>query len=269
MKTLFIQVCYALAFFVLASCDDNDSPSAPSPSTFVLVHGAFQAAFVWQDVKVQLEKKGQKVVVVELPGHGEDQTAPGAVSIDAYRDKVIATINPLKGKVVLVGHSMGGMVISSVVEKIPNRIDKLVYVAGFVPANGQSLLELASSDSTSLLGPALIPSQDQLTLSLSADNIAPIFAQDASAKIKKMLVDKRKAEPAIPFTNKAALTEANFGKADKYYLHTTKDKAIGLALQKRMASAAHILKTYSMDTGHSPFLSQPEAVTNILMDVVK
>lgn len=77
-------------------------------------------------VKAQLEKGGQKVVVVELPAHGDDFTSPASVSIDVYRDKVISAILSTKEKVILVGHSLGGVVVSAVAEKIPNKIKKLV-----------------------------------------------------------------------------------------------------------------------------------------------
>lgn len=114
-----------------------DHQPAPPAKTFVLVRSSWQGAFVWQAVKTQLEQHGQKVVVVELPAHRDDTTAPQNVTIDAYRDKVIAAIDATKQKVVLVGHSMGGAVITAIAEKIPAQIEKLVYIGAFVPANGE------------------------------------------------------------------------------------------------------------------------------------
>lgn len=263
-------LCFFPLFF-LASCnDDDDVPVVvvPQAETFVLVNGAFQGAYVWQYVKDQLVKNGQKVVVVELPSHGSDNTAPAAASINAYRDKVISSITPAMGKVVLVGHSLGGMVISAVAEKIPDQIGKLVYLTAFVPANGQSLQDLAVTDSTSLLTPALILSKDMLTLDIKPENIAPVFVQDGSDVVKKLLVDNRKVEPAIPFGDKVPLTAVNFGKVEKYYIHTTKDMALGYNLQKRMVAAGGIKNVYSLDTGHSPFLSKPDALTEILMKII-
>jgi len=129
MKLSLIQVAtYVLTLFLLSACNDDNVVEIPvSPKTFVLVHGSFQGPFAWQYVKDQLIKKGQKVVVAELPAHGEDKTAPAAVSIDVYREKVISVINPLEGKVILVGHSLAGLVISATAEKVPDKIKKLVY----------------------------------------------------------------------------------------------------------------------------------------------
>ena len=268
MKTLFFSLLLTSAMLVtLTACHKDDDPS-PS-NTFVLVHGAWQAPYAWQYVKSQLEQKGQKVVVVELPGHGADKTAPATLTIDVYRDKVISAINSISGNVILVGHSMGGVVVTATAEKIPTRINKLVYIGAFLPASGQSLLALAQTDSTSLLGPALVPSADNLTLGIKPESIIPIFIQDGSDAVKKLVVDNYQPEPAIPFTNPVMLTAANFGKVDKYYVHTALDHAVGLPLQKRMVAAAGIKKTYTLNSSHCPFLSMPDQVTTVLMDIAK
>jgi|SRR6185437_7400325 len=252
----------AITFF--AGCSKKNILPA---NTVVLVHGAWQAPYVWNTVKAELEKAGQKVTVVELPAHGNDFTSPAAVSIDVYRDKVISAIESTHEKVILVGHSLGGVVVSAVAEKIPGKIKKLVYLAGFLPANGQSLLDLANQDAQSLLGPALIPTKDQLLLDVKPDAITSIFCQDGSDEVKKLVLDNYRAEPAIPFTNPVTLTDANFGSVNKYYIHTLQDHAIGIDLQNKMANSAHITKTFSVNTGHSPFLTQPDEVTKLLLQI--
>lgn len=266
MKKTFLSLfIVSLTLISLASCSKDGKPIS---KTFVLVHGAWQAPYVWDNVKQQLEAKGQKVIVVELPAHGDDTTSPAAVSIDVYRDVVIAAINKVKGKVILVGHSMGGVVVSAVAEKIPAQIEKLIFIGAFVPANGQSLLDLALQDKQSLLGPNLIPSKDQLTLDIVHDQIINIFCQDASTTAQQLVLQKYRVEPAIPFTNKAIITATNFGSVDKYYIHTLLDHAIGTDLQNLMVTAAGITKTYSLNTGHSPFLSQPDEVTKLLLEII-
>lgn len=277
-KTIFTTALTFIAAMCMLACNRKDKAVSPaadptavasSVNTYVLVHGAWQAPYVWQSVKQQLEAKGQKVIVVNLSAHGSDNTSPAAVSIDAYKDNVINAIKDVTGKIILVGHSMGGVVVSAVAEQIPDRIQKLVYLGAFVPANGQSLLDLASKDKQSLLGPSIVPSQDQLTLNVKQENIVSIFCQDASVENQQLVLANYKAEPAIPFTNKAVLTDANFGKVDKYYIHTAQDHAIGMDLQNQMIATAHIQKVYSVNTGHSPFLSNPTDVVNLLLSFNK
>ncbi|MBS1663090.1 MAG: alpha/beta fold hydrolase [Bacteroidetes bacterium] len=241
-----------------------------APRTYVLVHGAWTSSAGWEPVKELLEKAGQKVILVSLPGHGDDQTPPGTLTMDVYRDKTIEAINAIQGKVILVGHSMAGMVISAVAEKIPNRIDKLVYLAAYLPANGQSLLDLATTDKDSYLGNALMPSEDHTTIGIKKDVIVPAFCQDAPDGVKSAVVSTFRAEPAIPFTNKVTLTAANFGHVPKYYIHTLQDHTVSSALQKRMVAAApKVVKEYSLDSSHTPFLSMPGQLVDLLLEIVK
>ncbi|MCE7060216.1 alpha/beta fold hydrolase [Dyadobacter sp. CY343] len=267
MKTLISKLIGSLLIMCIfiTGCDGDDEVQSAPSKTYVLVHGAFQGAYAWQYVKAQLEKKGHKVVAVELPAHGEDKTPPADISLNVYRDKVVGAISGLSGKVILVGHSMGGMVITATAEKIPDKIEKLIYIAAFIPANGQSLLDLASTDSTSKLFPALIPSADGLTQDIKPENIVPIFAQDANEEVKKLLLDKRRAEPSKIFPDKATVTAANWAKVDKYYIFTKRDNTVGPGLQKRMVAAAKITKTTTIDSDHSPFLTKPDVITELLM----
>ncbi|HTE24980.1 alpha/beta fold hydrolase [Flavitalea sp.] len=262
-KTLLIL----LTVFSFASCRHEGVYYPDISKTFVLVHGSWQAPWVWNKVESQLIKAGQKVIVIELPAHGDDSTLPINTSLDIYRDKVIAAVNNTKGKVILVGHSLGGMITSEVAEKIPAKIERLVYIGAYIPANGQSLLDLANTDKQSLLGPALVPSADKLTLDVQKDVLISIFCEDAPENVKKEMLERYRAEPVIPFTNKAVVTDQNFGRIQKFYLHTLQDHAVGLDLQKQMAEAAHVIKTFSLNTSHSPFLSQPDEVVKILLTI--
>ncbi|HEV2478103.1 MAG TPA: alpha/beta fold hydrolase [Puia sp.] len=238
--------------------------------TYVLVHGAWTSSAGLEQVKEGLEKAGQKVILVSLPGHGDDQTPPNTLTMDVYRDKTIEAINAVHGKVILVGHSMAGMIISAVAEKIPNRIDKLIYLAAYLPANGQSLLDLASTDKDSYLGNALVPSEDKLTIGIKKDVIVPAFCQDAPDGVKNVVVSTFRAEPAIPLTNKVTLTMENFGHVPKYYIHTLQDHTVSPELQKRMvAAASNVVKEYSLDSSHTPFLSMPDQLVDLLLKIGK
>lgn len=236
--------------------------------TIVLVHGAWQGPWAWQTVKAELINKGQKVVIIELPGHGSDVTSPQQASINSYRDKVLAVMNQIPGKVILVGHSMGGMVITAVADKAPEKIEKLVYVGAFLPTNGQSLMDLTMTDKESLLGKAISPGDGGLTLELLQDNIVPVFCADCSPNVQQQLLTHYKKEPAIPFGDKATVNAEAFAKLDKYYIKTLEDRAVGPDLQSRMITAAGITKVYPLQSGHSPFLSMPDSITKVLLTII-
>ncbi|MEO5997565.1 MAG: alpha/beta hydrolase, partial [Chitinophagaceae bacterium] len=157
---------------------------------------------------------------------------------------------------------------------IPSKLPSLVpivrcFVGAYLPQNGQSLFDLANTDAESLLPPALIPSKDQLTLDIKKDQVINIFCQDGSALMKLKILVKFKVEPAIRFVQPATVSEANFGKVPKYYIQTLQDHAVGPDLQKRMIAAAKIddNNVYPLNSSHCPFLSMPDAVTDLLFKI--
>lgn len=268
-RTIASLLTAALAGTALLSSARNEGHSNARSSTYVLVHGAWQAPYVWDAVRAQLEERGNKVIIVELPAHGADQTATHSVSLDVYRDKVIEATAGENGKLILVGHSMGGMVISAVAEKIPSRISKLVYIGAFLPSNGQALTDLAETDPGSKLGPLLVRSADQLTLDIVRDSLTDLFIKDGTPAVKDLVRSNYRAEPSIPFINKVTLSKENFGSVEKVYIRTLQDIVISPALQDRMIASADIALVYSLNTSHSPFLVQPEKLADMLVDLAQ
>jgi pimeloyl-ACP methyl ester carboxylesterase len=92
-----------------------------------------------------MEKKGQKIVAPDLPGHGQDKKPIPEITLKAYTDRVCQVLDELSDPVILVGHSMGGVVITQAAEYRPGKIKKLVYVSGFLLQNGEFLLKLAGA----------------------------------------------------------------------------------------------------------------------------
>jgi len=182
------------------ACSDDDKENTVAKLPVVLVHGAWQGAYVWDQTEADLEAAGYRVSVVKLPGHGDDNTPAFQVSLQTYVDAVKAAINSYDEPVILIGHSLGGAVITQTASEMPQKINKLIYVAGFIPQSGKSVLEYSNMDTASLLGPAIRLSEDQ-TVSNIADpevNLANIFCQDGTDAQKQYLLDHYKGEPTIP-----------------------------------------------------------------------
>lgn len=266
-KLVSMLLTAASSLMAFTSCAKEDTTTTTKAQTYVLVHGAWQAPYVWETVKSNLIQKGHKVIVVELPGHGKDFSLNHTLTLDVYRDKVIEAFSNVNEKVILVGHSMGGMVISAVAEKVPSKIKKLVYIGAFLPTNGQSLVDLAFSDPNSKLGPNLIESEDKLTLDVNKDNLLDLFIHDGSQANKDSVMFNYRAEPSIPLTNKVVLTQGNFGNVEKVYFKTLLDVVVSPALQDRMIAAAGIQNVLTLNTSHSPFLSDPKSVTELLIKI--
>ena len=236
---------------------------------FVFVHGAWSAPYAWETVKSKLQEAGHSVTLIQLPGHGDDQTDHKTLHMETYISFVSAAINAMGEKVVLAGHSMAGIIISGVAEQIPDVIEKLVYIAAYVPESGQSAYALSLLDKQSILGASLLVSEDQSEFDIRHEDITNIFCQDGSEAAKQLILDNYKPEPAAPFSHPVTLSDENFGSVAKYYIETLQDHGIGNDLQKEMIAAAGITNIYELNTGHTPSLSAPEELSNILIKIAQ
>ncbi|WP_416440007.1 alpha/beta hydrolase [Leeuwenhoekiella sp. A16] len=271
VKNLFLVL---VMVFTTISCsdDDDNTPSEEHHSTLVLVHGAWQSAFVWDQVKTKLEKQGHTVIALELLGHGEDNTPVSDITFKGYVDQVKAVIVGLDTPVVLVGHSLGGAVITQTASEIPQQIEKLVYVAGFIPKDGKSVLDYSALDTASLLPTALEFSADGSTAAISNAeiNIQEIFCQYGSDEDIDVLVEKLKPEPVAALATPLDYTIDDYTAiTNKYYIFTKEDHAITYPFQQQMASEAGITNTFEISSGHSPFVSKPAELVEIFDAILK
>lgn len=264
-----MYVLLAIATTV-GACQKSDSEPQQKKATVVLVHGAWQGAYTWEPVVFKLEQQGYSVVNVELLAHGKDQTAAAGLTMNHYRDQVLATIKAQPtAQVVLVGHSLGGAIISTVAEAAPTKISKLIYVAGFLPATQQSVFELAGQDSQSQLGPALSISPDGSLAAVNRAQLVNIFCQDGTAAVQQQVLDNYRDEPAGPPAEKVTLTAANYGRVPKYYVRTLQDRALSPVLQDLMLRATPVLKEYRLNSGHTPHLTTPDELSNIIAEIAQ
>jgi len=112
-------------------------------TTFVLVHGAWHGGWKWRFVAPILRRAGHDVFTPTLTGLGERaHLARPGIDLDLHVQDVVALLEmeDLR-EVVLLGHSYGGMVVTSVAERCAERIRRLVYLDAFVPENGKCLLD--------------------------------------------------------------------------------------------------------------------------------
>ncbi|MFM9840572.1 MAG: alpha/beta fold hydrolase [Cyclobacteriaceae bacterium] len=231
--------------------------------TYVLVHGAWADESAWGFVRNNLAKNAN-VVVVNLPAHGADNTYGAGIGLNDYVKTVTEAINQQPGKVILVGHSMAGEVISQVAENIPARIEKLIYVSAYLPKNGESVIDLSKKDNTSKTGPALEFNQDYSLATIKKEVVHDNICGDCPDYMKDILVKYHRAEPVKALNDKAVLT-AKFASVPKYYIATTKDEVVPYTLQQLMIKDnGAVKKVYELPTSHLPFVAMPAEFVKIL-----
>jgi len=120
---------------------------------FVLVHGAFNGGWYWKRVRARLAAAGHEVYTPTLTGTGERaHLLSRAIDLSAHIRDIVGVLEyeDLSG-VILVGHSYGGMVISGVVDQIPERVARVVYFDAHVAADGKSSLDLMGGGTNATL----------------------------------------------------------------------------------------------------------------------
>jgi len=111
---------------------------------FVLVHGAWHGGWCYGRVADILRRKGHRVATPTMTGLGErSHLFSGAINLTTHITDIVNTIR-WEGldRVVLLGHSYGGMVISGVADRIPAKIASLVYLDAVIPGDNQSIYDL-------------------------------------------------------------------------------------------------------------------------------
>jgi pimeloyl-ACP methyl ester carboxylesterase len=236
-------------------------------STYVLIHGAWHGSWCWNKVVPLLEREGHKLEVPDLPGHGSDKTPISEISLQAYTDRVCQILDAQSEPVILVGHSMGGVVITQVGEYRPEKIKKLAYLAAFLLQNGESLLHYSEQDKEALVLPNLIMAEDQSHATVREEALKEVFYGDCSDKDVERAKSLLVPQAAAPFATRVSTTEENFGRVPRVYISCLRDKAISPAMQEKMYKALSCETVISMDTDHSPFFSAAEELARHLLSV--
>lgn len=244
-------------------------PGAHAKPTIVLVHGAWETSGIWAQVVPILEHDGYVVRTVDLPGRPGNPLPPSQVTMDGLRGAVDAVISRERAPVVLVGHSFAGFVISAEGEAAPSKIRTLVYVAAYLPKDGDSLLKVATADADSKAGEALVVDEPHGITSIKYDLRGGLFANDAPAEAGAMVAKGVVDEPLAPLATAVHLTAARFGQVDKAYIHTAQDHVVSPSLQASMVAATPVRVEYSVNTGHTPFITQPAKLAALIEQSIK
>lgn len=220
----------------------------------VLLPGAWHGPWCFDEVTPLLRAAGHEVVAVDLP-----ETARELADWVAL---VLAAIGTTPS--VLVGHSRSGVVMSAVAEAAPDLAARLIYLAAFVPADGQSLMSIATANGAQM---ELAVDQAGRTCTLAEPDVAGLFYQDCSDAVAAASMAKLRPEPLFSITTPVRLSAGRFGAVPRDYIECSADRAISLAAQRRMQAVWPMQRVRTLPTGHSPFLSAPEALAGVIVEL--
>ena len=249
MKTLFMLL--SLTFIPMAMAQ---TPAASDKiNTVVFVHGAFADGSAWNKVIPTLQKQGLNVISVQNPLTSlADDTAAAKRAIEAQ-----------SGKVLLVGHSWGGAVISEAGNN--DKVAGLVFVAAFAPGDGQS-----ANESTKAFPPS--PGIQNLKadangyVALTKENMKTDFAQDLTQSETDLMAATQGPIMGKCFDEK--ITTAAWKTKPNWFIVASKDRMIHPSAQKAFAKIMNATTT-ELKTSHVPMAAKPNDVVKVITGAIK
>lgn len=222
--------------------------------TIILVHGFWGGAAHWSKVIPELDRLGYRNVrAVELP----------LTSLADDAGRLRQMIAQQEGKVLLVGHSYGGAVITEAGD-MPN-VAGLVYIAAFAPDAGESPGAITEKNPPAAFS-AVEPDSDGY-LWINFDKYHESFCQDLDPEAAWVMSVTQKAPLGSTFGD--TITAPAWKKKPCWYQISTADRMINPENQKIMSARMEPKKVISLDAGHASLASKPIEVTQLIVEAVE
>jgi pimeloyl-ACP methyl ester carboxylesterase len=210
---------------------------------------------------------GAASVAVDLPGRSGDLQSVAELTLSSYVDRVVAAIDASAEPVVLVGHSLGGLVISQTAERIPEKISSLVYLCAVLLQDGQSAIDASVNDPASQLTANISFDEGAAASSVAQSAVRDLFYGDCTVEASERATRLLVPEPVGPASTPVHVTAERWGSVPRSYIVCTQDRAISPAQQRAMIASVGVDRVIEMDSSHSPFISQPERLATLLIDL--
>ena len=236
-----------LALALLVSLGVSNAYAQEAKPTIIFVHGIWADGSSWSNQITALQAKGYPVISVQNP-------------ITSLADDVAATkraIEQAKGKVILVGHSWGGFVITQAGND--PKVVGLVYVAALAPDLDESLMSLSAKGPAVTIGNYLAPLGGFIYL--TQEGVKTVFAQDLKEKEQNLIFATQTPGAQNVFADKSGAPA--WKTKPSWYIVANSDKAIHPELERFMAKRINA-KTTEIEASHVVMLSHPKEVLAVI-----
>jgi pimeloyl-ACP methyl ester carboxylesterase len=232
--------------------------------TYLLLHGAMRGAWLWNKITPILEKNGHRAIAYDLPGHGKRAAERSNQSMSDYVQDVLTFINKNDlSDLILVGHSMSGIIITRLAEEAPECIRHLVYCAAVVPRDGEALIDLLTPERQK----ALRKLEGRITeIHGPLEMLRPLHFTDLDGEEKEFYLKQMTPQPAAAFYEKMAVKRFFGLTLPRTYVLGLRDKSIPPERARQFASRLGV-QPVEIDAGHDLMASRPDAVADVLLTI--
>ena len=167
----------------------------------------------------------------------------------------------------LVGHSLAGVAIAAAAELVPERVALLVYLAAFLPRDGDSIASISASPASRQdTGPsANVKKADGLSFAVRPEALGRVLYTGCSAEDVAYALARVRPQAYSVQRAAVALTAERYGRVKRAYVECLDDRAVSLGLQRDMVAKSPCAEVVSLKTGHSPFFSAPDLLADTLV----
>ncbi len=230
----------------------------PSKGVIVLVHGAWGGGWGFRQMEELLQAKGYRVYRPTLTGQGERvHLASEEIGLETHIQDIVNVVlyEDLKD-IILIGHSYGGMVITGVADRIPERISRLIYLDAVLPEDGENLLD----------HPAFATNKSQLLAGAREGFILPVWVQEDQSLPKDV------PHPLKTLTDRISLTNPKRLEIPADYILTVDPggvEQLDTFYPFAQRVAGYEWPVHRMEADHNPQRSKPKELAKLLDEIIQ
>ncbi|WP_174291224.1 alpha/beta fold hydrolase [Sphingomonas bacterium] len=239
----------------------------------VLVHGMFQGGWSWDRLTPALTAAGHRTHTPDLAGCGSDTTPVMECTLERWTSDVAQIVAAQPEPVVLVGHSRGGLIVSQVAERVPDKVAAIVYLTALMLPDGASTMDLPQiiADEGVAMDGEMLPPR------FSEDGLFMLPPLDPDEHLHHGYSDEDRAwstarlgkEPVLAMATPLSLSAERYGRVPKVYVETSRDRTLPLGAQRAMIARGKPDEVTTVDADHMLIVTHVPQVAAILNDVAQ
>ncbi len=242
------------------------------PETVILLHGAWQGAWVWDGLAPALTAAGWAPVAPDLPGNGADGRAPGQVTFQDHIAHVQTLIQGADAPVWIVAHSGAGVLATALAEAHPDRIAGIVAICAMLLPSGVTFPEFtAPFVAADPAAQGIVPWLEEAPggTRVPTDFAHTIFYHDAPEDAARTAAARLTVQGHAVRAPRVDWTPDRAGRVPVGYIRCGADRSVVPAVQDAMCAARSVTRVIPLPTGHAPMLADPARLAKATLDLMR